>query len=162
MLWKSNEWHQWKTIAIDNSHSWMFTLSLNLWFMAWHRNLQANCCTAWHNRFGMFISSCLGSEESPQIERKRNLIYSRGLYVSSSTWLNRELTVWEIWTQLLSTHVMWCVIICNEPFPPTPDRLGSAVDPLSPLNVHSVIMIARSTLKSEVVHHKHKTWGFIT
>lgn len=59
-----------------------------------------------------------------------------------------------------STAQHSCDVMCDnlqQPFPPTPDRLGSAVDPLSPLNVHSVIKIAKSTLNSEVVHHKHKT-----
>lgn len=37
----------------------------------------------------------LVSTEDPLMKQKRNLIYSCGLYVSNSTWLNRELTVWE-------------------------------------------------------------------
>lgn len=64
--------------ANKNSHSWMFTLSLNLWFMAWHRNLQANCCTAWHNRFVMLINTfifMLGFRGEPpnRAEKKSNL-----------------------------------------------------------------------------------------
>lgn len=40
-------------IAIHGRSHW----SLNLWFTAWRRNLQDNCCTAWHNRFVMVINT---------------------------------------------------------------------------------------------------------
>lgn len=64
--------------ANKNSRSRMFTLSLYLWFTAWHRNLQANRCAARRDRFAMLINTfifTLGFRVEPpsQAEKKSHL-----------------------------------------------------------------------------------------